>query len=285
MKCSNLQSHTIFSSGMSRRADFLPALAADHHIGVDATELSSNAIAELAPALAKSKARLFVDSGAFGTFRANLRAAAKPKKRGVPRPAPKTIDFERTFAKYDELARALCNATDDGGDEAAWRVHYVMPDVVGDQDATLEVLRARIEDAGCYCAFANVIIPMQAGKYTLVEFFDKVCALYGRDDLTIGIPSMAAALADADVAELLEQRPSIMAVHILGAASEKTAAGRLDVLAAVGFDGDVSLDANRVRTYWVHPYCTRKEGLERLLAGLPPLRAAEARANALKEAA
>lgn len=254
----NVDHTLIFSSGMSRRPDFTPALRADHSIGIDIGEMSQAAMDDLAAELAPSAAHVFVDSGAFAAFRSGLRGK------------PSRVDFAKVFDRYERLALAVSKADPDC--TAPHRVHYVMPDVVGDQAATLDALREYSEAVRDYHDGFNAIIPVQAGSMSLVEFFDAIVAIVGRDDLTIGVPSAEAAISNRELMDLLAARPSIYGVHILGAASEKRAGPRLAVLREVGFDGTVTLDANRLRGYW-NAYTPRPEARARLLAGLPPKRA------------
>lgn len=251
----------IFSSGMSRRSDFLPALRANHSIGVDIGEMSANATNALAAAVADSTAEVFVDSGAFACFRAGLRGK------------PSLVDFAQVFERYDRLAHAVSVADNNGCGDAASRMHYVLPDVVGDQVASLAMLRKFADSARCYNEFANAIVPMQSGAMTLIEFYDAATVILNCNFLTIGVPSAEAAIDNDELMALLVARPTIFGVHVLGAASAKRAGPRLAVLRSVGFDGSVSLDANRLRTWWTR-HSTRPEALARLIAGLPPKKAA-----------
>jgi hypothetical protein len=255
-----MSAHLVFSSGMSRRPDFEPALAVGHSIGVDINEMSQNACNALAAALVKSDAHVFVDSGAFAAFRAGLRGK------------PARVDFAKVFDGYHKLALAVCLA-DGGGDDAASRLHFVLPDVVGDQVASLAMLREFQDEAGAYAS--DSILPVQGGAMSLVAFYDAACEILGRTSLRIGVPSAEAAVDNAELAELLATRDDIFGVHILGAASELKAGPRLAVLRAVNYDGSVSLDANRLRSFW-NSRTTRNEARHRLLAGLGPKRADDA---------
>jgi len=246
-----------FSSGMSRRGDFRPALAADHSIGIDIQEMSSAAIADLAQAFASSRAHLFIDSGAFSHFRATV-------VRGKDR---KPIDFARVFDKYDELARAVCNATDDGGNEAGERLHFVMPDIVGDQAATIALWRSFDEDVKSFVRHANAILPMQGGELTLSELYAAASEILGAG-LPIGIPSAEKAVDNDELARLCAAYgDEIHSVHILGAADEKKIGPRLDAIARGGYDGPITADANRLRSLW-KPYkgVDRKAAMAQLLA-------------------
>lgn len=256
-----------FSSGMSRAGDFEPALAANHSIGIDITEMSSNAMKRLAAALATSTASVFVDSGAFGHFR-------KQERTGKPQTA---IDFRVIFDRYESLASAIGQADDSGYSNE--RVFFVMPDVVGDQRATLALLAEHADEVRAFVSFANPIFPLQRGELSLAEFFAEVVSIIGRDDIVVGLPSKAAAVPNDQVDEFLELYGDVVfGVHILGAATPKSAGARLESLRAVGFDGQVSMDANRLRALW-NRHTSRPEALERLLAGLPPKRKCDVEAE------
>jgi hypothetical protein len=246
--------YQVFSSGMSRRADFAPALAANHSIGIDVQEMSANAIAQLAVAMASSTASVFVDSGAFGHFRAAMRGDER-----------KAIDFAAVFDKYDAIACAVSQADPDG--YAADRLHFVMPDVVGNQVATIELWRA----FAARFHSARAIVPLQAGELSLVELYDVAAEILGSDMLDVGIPSKAEAVSAEQFAELLAERGDcIFSLHILGAASAKAVAPRLAVIEAAGYDGPVSADANRLRSIWKPDRgVSRAQALHRLIGAAP----------------
>jgi hypothetical protein len=115
------------------------------------------------------------------------------------------------------------------------------------------------------------ILPVQSGAMSLIEYYDRACVILNvTGGMIIGIPSNAKAASDDELRELLVARPDIYGVHILGAAGGLRGKARLAVLRSVGYDGEVSLDANRVSTWW-NKWCpNRSEARARLLAGLPP---------------
>ena len=264
----NVDHPLIFSSGMSRASDFGPALGANHSIGVDIGEVSANAAAQMAQGMAHSSAFLYVDSGAFALFRAGQRAARVKDAKGIT-----PLNFNQVFARYDRLAEAISKADPSG--YASDRVWYTMPDVVGDQRASLDLLKRFKDHTSDYVTYMQTVVPVQAGELSLTQYYDAAAKIIGRPDLTIGIPSAAAAVSNEDFAALLADRgQDLWGVHILGAASEKTAGARLEVLRAAGWDGHVSLDANRLRGLW-NTHTSRAEAKDRLVAGLPAKREGE----------
>lgn len=249
----------VLNSGMSRAKDFQPALRANVNIGIDIQEMSSAAIELLAIELAESDAWVFVDSGAFALLRSNIR-----------RRESKVLDFAKVFAKYDELQAAVCRH--DKSDRAALRVFYSLPDVVGDQQASLDALRQFAELSALHDSCLNCIIPLQCGALSLSEMFDQSCEILGKSGLMIvGIPSKAEAVSAQDFLALLEERgDEIFGVHILGAASDKSLRPRIEALKFAGYDGPVSADANRLRSMWSGDR-SRPDALVKLLSDPPPV--------------
>jgi hypothetical protein len=248
----------IFSSGMSRRGDFVPALRANHSIGIDIGEMSPNAMRELAAEMANSSASVFVDSGAFGHFRAGLRGDVR-----------KPLDFARIFEKYDALGQAVGQADPDG--YANDRLFFVVPDVIGDQAATLAVLQQFRDSSIGYARFANAIVPIHGGAMSLTEMYDEAAAILGRSMLHVGIPSKAEAVAGPEFEQFMRERgDDVWSVHILGAASSKTLAPRLASLELAGYDGPITADANRLRSLWnPRKGVTRPQALLRLIGAAP----------------
>lgn len=241
-----------FSSGMSRPGDFTAALAAGKHVGIEIGELSDASIPKIADALARAPdAQLFVDTGAFSLFKANERAKASGQQTFEDFPdGGRGIDWKETFDRFDALQRELSKASEDQGGEAVNRVHWVMPDVVGNQKASLDLLREHEEEIRSYVEFGfNPIIPLQKGERSLAEAYDEAVKIIGRDGLTVGIPSNEKAVTTEEFRDFMREVGNrIGGVHFLGAASEKTAGPKLDVLREIGFDGQVSMDANRLRS-------------------------------------
>lgn len=229
-----------FASGLSRTKDFAPAAWAGHAIGVEIGELSSATINALARVIVDYKVPAFVDSGAYGVFRRGLRALG----------AVKALDFPTVLARYDDILDAIADANP--AEEAVPAPYIVMPDVVGDQAASFELIRAHATYARAACAFRGVsrpIIPIQRGPLPMATVYSRLTDLLGSDDFIVGVPSNAEAVTPAEfVAFLSAARPR--AVHILGAFADSRVTPRLNQVldAGLGDTIEVSSDANPLRS-------------------------------------
>jgi len=241
----------VHASGMSRPTDFETLLAENGHVGVDIGQLSDAAIDRLAVALGNSTGTVFVDSGAFSIFRANARKLSGPqfsfKEFGV---GGQAIDFDTIMSRYERLARKASEASEAAGGSAANRLVFVMPDLVGDQAGSIELARQYAEHIRDFTRYGRAIVPIQAGDLTLLEAFDAIVEIVGTDvALTVGIPSAVAAAPNEQLTELLRERGADMeGVHFLGAGSRKRVGPRMEAVFASGFDGEVSADANILRS-------------------------------------
>ncbi|QBY56033.1 LPD1 domain-containing protein [Cupriavidus oxalaticus] len=227
-----------FASGMSRAKDFHPAARAEHGVGVDIGELSDVAMRELADRIVNMRAQVFVDSGAFGLFKRGL-------KSGDVRP----MDFDAVLKKYEQLQRYIAEANP--SEEKITPPMLVMPDVVGDQAASLDLVKQYRDWIKVETEFqvSRPVVPLQRGDLSLSEAYARVVEILGSDRFIVGIPSNAAAITpDEFVAFLRESKPK--AVHILGALADSRLAPRLQQIVEAGVDADieVSADANILRS-------------------------------------
>ena len=235
-----------YSSGMTRPRDLSAGFENDDAIGIDVGELSDAQLKTLGARIADAQARkpdfrFFIDSGAFSLFRRSLKQAG-----GV-----KPMDWTAVFGRYRKILEDVEAA---GGDLS--RVAFVMPDVVGDQAATLELLRTHLEDISeLGYAGADYIIPYQGGEMSLKDFHSQVVRAMSVPQpplpmWRIGIPSNEAAIADADFMALAEANPNWSQWHILGAVRGPKFERRMAVLRrALNPNGEFSItaDANVLR--------------------------------------
>ncbi len=249
-----------FASGMSRAKDFHPAARAEHGIGVDIGELSDAAMRELADRIVNMRAEVFVDSGAFGLF-----------KRGLKSDDVRPMDFDAVLAKYGQLQQYIAEAN--VAEESIAAPMLVMPDVVGDQAASLELV-AKYRDwikAETQFQVSRPIIPLQRGDLTLSEAYARVVEILGNDQFIVGIPSNAAAISpDEFVSFLRQSKPK--AIHILGALADRRLNPRLQQIVEAGVDADieVSADANILRSKILTPDLQpgeRATRIEKVLSG------------------
>lgn len=232
-----------FASGMSRSKDFHPAARAEHGIGVDIGELSDTAMRELADRIVNMRAEVFVDSGAFGLFKRGL-------KSGDVRP----MDFDAVLAKYGLLQQYIAEANP--AEEQITAPMLVMPDVVGDQAASLELVEKYRDWIRTETQFqvSRPVIPLQRGDLRLSESYERVVSILGSDQFIVGIPSNAAAISPEEFVEFLrESKPK--AIHILGALADRRLNPRLEQIIEAGVDADVeiSADANILRSKILTP--------------------------------
>ncbi|WP_426106341.1 PLxRFG domain-containing protein [Massilia sp. TSP1-1-2] len=257
-----------FISGMSAPADFAAAFAADKHVGISINALSLKSIPKIAAAMAASKgAYLFIDSGAFSVFMANNRAKAA-KVEQFAELEEKGLDFDAIFDKYELLHLAIGRADETG--YTAERVFFVMPDIVGDQAGSLELVKRYADSINMG---GRNIVPLQGGELTLKQAYETMMRNLGLDparDISpiIGIPSKARAVSNEQVHDLVKAYgDKIWGIHILGAVADKTLTPRLDVLRSAGYDdGNVSADANRLRSL-MWGGTPRAEAMRELLHG------------------
>lgn len=199
-----VEPHPLFCSGASRPAEIDGLVSIAHPLGVVATEASAPCLGTLAK-LSYQGYPLFVDSGAYG-----LQQKAATTGGGA-----QALNFDEVFARYELLLR---NAR---SDRPARHLYLVMPDVVGNQRATLALLtryRPRIESL--LAAGVEVIVPLQAGgdgALPLVAAVEELFALLGTR-IRLGIPSANAHALKALPNEMLTHLRHAQ-FHILGMAT------------------------------------------------------------------
>ena len=227
---------TAYASGLSRTADFAAAAYAGHGVGVVAQELSGPAIASLAPAVVDFRTPLFVDSGAYGHFRRRVS------------PSAASLDFHAVLRVYDEILDAICAAN--AAEERLPTALLVMPDVPGDQAASIQVLCAHhgyVSNLIKFPRLARPIIPLHQGRRPLSWVYRDLVQHLGSDHFIVGLPAAEAALSAGVIHELFAHGTP-RAVHVLGALSERRLRPRIQqVLAAASAPPGLSADANIVR--------------------------------------
>lgn len=216
----------LFASGLSRPGNAAPFIDAGAAIGAVAGELSAPMLSRLVEYLDRG-GKVFVDSGAFPLFRLRQR-------RGE---AGAALDFDAILEVYEALARRTCRPEG---------LFVVAPDVIGDQVATLDLLREqrpacrRLVGLG-----ARLLVPLQRGPLGGLELYLAAQEALGGLDFVPALPFNARAYsADEAVAFLEEVRPR--RVHLLGGGQRKLAEVAERAPAGVTVQGD----ANRLRA-WV----------------------------------
>jgi GNAT superfamily N-acetyltransferase len=231
-----------FASGMSGLSDlvngsFTRAKHKNYGVGFDVGLLSKNAIKELAHFVVNMDTKVFIDSGAFSHFRKQLKGQDVGE-----------LDFDKILAKYDAISEAIAE------ENAAEKTDYprpliVMPDVVGDQKASLELVKKYakwIETEITFNQF-EAIIPIQKGELTLSQAFSQIMDDLGTNKFIVGIPSNESAVSRQDLIEFLrESRPNY--VHFLGAAADSKIDPLIELVAIYSPGTDVTADASKVRS-------------------------------------
>jgi GNAT superfamily N-acetyltransferase len=231
-----------FASGMSGLSDlvngsFTRAKHKNYGVGFDVGLLSKNAIKELAHFVVNMDTKVFIDSGAFSHFRKQLKGQDVGE-----------LDFDKILAKYDAISEAIAE------ENAAEKTDYprpliVMPDVVGDQKASLELVKKYakwIETEITFNQF-EAIIPIQKGELTLSQAFSQIMDDLGTNKFIVGIPSNESAVSRQELIEFLrESRPHY--VHFLGSAADSKIDPLIDLVATYSPGTDVTADASKVRS-------------------------------------
>ena len=227
-----------YGSGMSRPGDFKAAEASSIGAGVVATELSAPMIDTVAEAVVNGK-EVFVDSGAFSAFKAAMKAGKSNATKA---------DFNKVFAKYNQLTEKVKAQTTH---MQRGLLTLVAPDVVGDQAASLDLLRKHADEVKQWMEDGfEVIVPFQRGPLPQSEVYKQVTEILGGTDFVVGIPSNAAALSNEDFAELLSQPYKPDRIHILGAVKSPRLEERMKVIRDAYKEEvpGVTTDANLIRS-------------------------------------
>ena len=231
-----------FASGMSGLSDlihgsFTRAKHQNYGVGFDVGLLSKNAIKELAHFVVNMDTQVFVDSGAFSHFRKQLKGQDVGE-----------LDFDKILAKYDAITDAI--AEENAAEKQDYpRPLFVMPDVVGDQKASLDLVKkyAKWIDTEITFNQSKPIIPIQKGELTLSEAFRQIMDDLNTNKFIVGIPSNESAVSRQDLIEFLrESRPHY--VHFLGAAADSKINPLIDLVATYSPGTDVTADASKVRS-------------------------------------
>lgn len=236
-----LKARTVrYASGLSMVKDFTPAAHAGHGVGVEIGELSEYGMERLARALVDWKTPIFIDSGMFGRFMSSVRS-------GAPQT---TMDFSaEVFPKYDRFLDLVGQMNE--AEESLPPPLLVMPDVVGDQIASLNLIahhRNYVRSTIDFSGVAKAIIPIQRGPLAMADAYHELVRILGTDDFIVGVPSNAAATTPEEfVTFLRDAKPR--GVHILGALADSRLTPRLAQIVESGHTPEhVSADANPLRS-------------------------------------
>jgi hypothetical protein len=237
----------VFASGMTRPVDMEGALEAAHPFGVDVGLLSARGRAGVIRAVSKA-IPVFVDSGAFRLFKANLGFTARQVGQlALFAGCGNGLNDDQVMKRYAGLV------TDLGKDSSVELEHLylVAPDIVGNATETLRLLR---KHQSLLTEFLNVgvsvIVPVQRDpQFGFVEMALSAAQILARANVSpiLGIPTHECAMRAEDLKELLDrQRPG--RIHLLGSAAAHTAGRRLQAIRLHNDETDVTMDGNVLRS-------------------------------------
>lgn len=215
-----------FASGTNEAPQIEGMADSGWDIGVAAQHVRDRAEAALA-ALAGSDVDVFVDSGAFSEveFPGGVPTVVKPIS---------SAEWLGRLGLYLRLAKALGS-----------QLYCVAPDLVAHQAETLERLGTYLPQLLQLKALgANVLVPMQKGAMSQVEFAGQVDALLGAGWWLPALPCAKAATSAAEVAEFVAARKP-KHVHLLGIGpwSRKAGGARAYLAPFAGTTTTVSMDS------------------------------------------
>jgi site-specific DNA-cytosine methylase len=241
-----------FASGMSglsdmRRGSYARAGHRNYGIGFDVGLLSKNTINELANFIVNLDTQVFIDSGAFSSFK-------KAIKEGR---TVEALDFDKILAKYDAIIDEIDKAN------AVEKTDYprpmlVMPDVIGNQKASLDLIDKHKNWIATSISMdlSVPIIPIPLGELSLSDAYSSIIDILKTNTLgleidpnkfVVGIPSNAEAISRDKLAEFLKQSQPPR-IHFLGAAADKNISPLIDVVAQNSPNTQVTADASKVRS-------------------------------------
>lgn len=211
-----------FRSGASRPADFRGYMAARQPVGITLAEFGPGSETwALVGMYARQGGQIFIDSGAFKAFTQG-----------------EAVDWDRVMSRYAELA-AL----------APHGMHFVAPDIIGDQGASLSLLsRYREGVRGLIASGHDVLVPIQRGARSPYDAWREAVAILGTADFSVAIPANKVAFGEADFASLFGGEHKPPRAHLLGVAGDKARLGAM--VKAIHTRAPrvlVTSDANRLR--------------------------------------
>ncbi len=178
-----------FHSGNSAVNDFRGYLMAKKSIGVQ-IQLCSEHVRKLMLDYNSQNGRLFVDSGSFSCFRKGQQ-----------------VDFNKVLKAYLNLTEQA---------EKPHLLSIVAPDVVGNQQASLELLKQYKKQLfKLICLGVDLIVPIQLGNLSLEQTYKEATTILQTKAFRIGIPSNEKAVK---LEQLLEFVSTLQPkrLHLLG---------------------------------------------------------------------
>lgn len=220
----------VFASGANREPEILAFDRLGIPVGVSVNHLNQAAIA----ALIELRHPVMIDSGAFSEV---AFTAQGPKVLA----SITDQEWRRRLSIYLQLALALRD-----------KAMLVAPDRVGDQEETLNRLRAyRTELVAISATGASLLLPLQIGTMSHAEFF-AAAQLAAGVPLTPAMPMRKAATSAEDLLSFVgEFKPRH--IHLLGIGIENSRAkGLVEAIRYFSPGTTISMDSNRLRAVAGH---------------------------------
>ncbi len=215
----------VFASGANRVVEIEGFAKLGIPVGVSAPSLNDKALETL---LALQRP-VMVDSGAFSEV------GFTPEGLSVVSPISDK-EWQARLRKYKRLAEGLGS-----------NVLLVVPDRVGSQEETLaRIATYRLELLELAALGAILLVPLQVGRLTHAQFYDRAMATAGM----FMVPAMPMRKAATRTSELLDFVAAIQPshVHLLGAGIENKRVGRILKFLEMYHSGlRITMDSNRLR--------------------------------------
>lgn len=230
-----------YSSGATAPAQLRGYIVAGTPIGVSLSEMAPGSASwDMVVGYAQRGGRIFVDSGAFPAFMQGIRQGGQGG----------TVDWAEWRKK---VATLIYNTLGGEGHERTTiegpRLHIVMPDVIGQQAESLQLLAENREFVRAVIdARQDALVAIQKGELGPYDCWREAARILGTDDFTACVPSNKVAFSEEDLGSLMGGAVKPSRVHFLGVAGNLR---KLASLAAIVHRANpsciVTSDANRLR--------------------------------------
>jgi len=225
---------TIYRSGSGSVSDLHGYMLSGVPVGLPCVRVSKGKLVYLSEKVeyemiqyARAGYRVFIDSGAFSVFQHNLQNDALLQ-----------LDFDAIFERYFRYS-VVGNTS----------IAMVMPDVIGNQKATLDLqarykekIRTLIEKG------IDVIIPIQKGELNPAQCWKAVKDIAGSNNVRVAIPSNKEAFSAVDLVELLCVEDPPQRLHLLGLThANRKFSEKIGKILEYAPNVDISCDGNRLR--------------------------------------
>ncbi|CAB4137661.1 hypothetical protein UFOVP326_49 [uncultured Caudovirales phage] len=212
-----------FRSGATRPADLRGYIEAGVPVGIALGELTPDGpVWGMLVRYARAGGQVFVDTGAFTAF-----------TQGRPVDWPAVLDMQ------SRLAREVPG----GG------LHFVAPDLVGDQAGSLALLAQHRDRIAEWRALGHdVLVPIQRGQLRPYEAWQAAVRALGSADFSCAIPSNKVAFDQKDIRDLFGGPVKPARAHLLGVAADQAKLGAMvRDIHALSPRTIITSDANRIR--------------------------------------